>query len=202
MTLAEGPHPFPFRTRQLSPPAPMVLRGRPRGRVGRRRGIICEPRIRSWAFLCLRWVGMRPMPQGFASLVGSPPLSHHGFGKALLRFDRPDVIGRGVFGRGRLLWQCRGLPGAGHRHLQIEPVYRRGLRRLQLDPRVRLWVHALEPVSLALRLVSNCKLSDLRNDRPGQCAGDQDRWLDYFDRRQPAQQERSRYPDERPGRSR
>src|SRR5262245_16311061 len=29
----------------------MVLRGRPRGRVGRRRGIIREPRTRSWAFL-------------------------------------------------------------------------------------------------------------------------------------------------------
>jgi hypothetical protein len=39
VTLAEGPHPFPFRTRQLSPPAPMVLRGRLRGRVGRRRGL-------------------------------------------------------------------------------------------------------------------------------------------------------------------
>src|SRR5690606_15526493 len=31
---AEGPHPFPFRTRPLSPPAPMVLLGRPSGRVG------------------------------------------------------------------------------------------------------------------------------------------------------------------------
>ena len=37
VVIAEGPHPFPFRTRKLSPPAPMVLRGRPRGRVGRRR---------------------------------------------------------------------------------------------------------------------------------------------------------------------
>src|SRR5436309_4516689 len=34
---AVGKHPFPFRTRQLSPPAPMVLGGRPPGRVGRRR---------------------------------------------------------------------------------------------------------------------------------------------------------------------
>src|SRR5690606_41282307 len=33
--MAEGPHPFPFRTRPLSPPAPMVLGGRPPGRVGR-----------------------------------------------------------------------------------------------------------------------------------------------------------------------
>jgi len=27
VTMAEGSHPFPFRTRPLSPPAPMVLPG-------------------------------------------------------------------------------------------------------------------------------------------------------------------------------
>ena len=32
---AEGKHLFPFRTEKLSPPAPMVLPGRPGGRVGR-----------------------------------------------------------------------------------------------------------------------------------------------------------------------
>src|SRR5207253_10300244 len=35
VTMAEGRHPFPFRTRKLSPPAPMVLSGQPGGRVGR-----------------------------------------------------------------------------------------------------------------------------------------------------------------------
>jgi hypothetical protein len=35
VTIAERPHPFPSRTRKLSSPAPMVLRGRPLGRVGR-----------------------------------------------------------------------------------------------------------------------------------------------------------------------
>ena len=35
--MAAGSHPFPFRTRKLSPPAPMVLGGRLPGRVGRRR---------------------------------------------------------------------------------------------------------------------------------------------------------------------
>src|SRR5439155_21574099 len=35
--MAKGKHPVPFRTRKLSPSAPMVLRGGPRGRVGRRR---------------------------------------------------------------------------------------------------------------------------------------------------------------------
>src|SRR5829696_8894984 len=35
--MAKGKRPVPFRTRKLSPSAPMVLRGRLRGRVGRRR---------------------------------------------------------------------------------------------------------------------------------------------------------------------
>src|SRR5262245_14045924 len=34
--MAEGKHLFPFRTEKLSPPAPMVLPGKPGGRVGRR----------------------------------------------------------------------------------------------------------------------------------------------------------------------
>src|ERR1700744_6455297 len=37
--MAKGKHPVPFRTRKLSPSAPMVLRGGPRGRVGRRRAL-------------------------------------------------------------------------------------------------------------------------------------------------------------------
>src|SRR4051812_4526010 len=37
VAMAAVSHPFPSRTRQLSPPAPMVLGGRPPGRVGRRR---------------------------------------------------------------------------------------------------------------------------------------------------------------------
>ncbi len=36
VTMAAGIHLFPFRTEKLSPSAPMVLRGGPRGRVGRR----------------------------------------------------------------------------------------------------------------------------------------------------------------------
>ena len=42
VTMAAGQHPFPFRTRQLSPPAPMVLGERLPGRVGRRRDISTE----------------------------------------------------------------------------------------------------------------------------------------------------------------
>ena len=37
VAMAVGSHPFPFRTRKLSPPAPMVLGWRRPGRVGRRR---------------------------------------------------------------------------------------------------------------------------------------------------------------------
>ena len=37
--MSEGSHPFPSRTRKLSPPEPMVLRGKPRGRVGRCRAV-------------------------------------------------------------------------------------------------------------------------------------------------------------------
>ena len=35
VAMAEGKHPFPYRTRKLSPPAPMVLGAVAPGRVGR-----------------------------------------------------------------------------------------------------------------------------------------------------------------------
>jgi hypothetical protein len=38
VAMPERPHPFPSRTRKLSSPGPMVLQGRPCGRVGCRRG--------------------------------------------------------------------------------------------------------------------------------------------------------------------
>ena len=41
--MAEGKHPFPSRTRQLSPPAPMILAGQLVGKVGRRLVNIEEP---------------------------------------------------------------------------------------------------------------------------------------------------------------
>src|SRR5687767_1496787 len=42
--LAEGSHPFPYRTRSLSPPARMVLPGRLGGRVRRRQPYFERPR--------------------------------------------------------------------------------------------------------------------------------------------------------------
>src|ERR1700744_355343 len=53
--IARGKHPVPFRTRKLSPSAPMVLRGRPRGRVGHRRTFLQKksrpPGVGSFLFL-------------------------------------------------------------------------------------------------------------------------------------------------------
>lgn len=39
VTLAERPHPFPSRTRQLSSPAPKILRGQLLGKIGRRQDL-------------------------------------------------------------------------------------------------------------------------------------------------------------------
>ena len=64
--MAAESHPFPSRTRQLSPPAPMVLGGRPPGRVGRRRISPVKERPRSAgsrsALLQAGHAGRRPVP--------------------------------------------------------------------------------------------------------------------------------------------
>ena len=44
VVIAAKSHPIPSRTRKLSSPAPMVLHGRPCGRVGRRRIFLGSPR--------------------------------------------------------------------------------------------------------------------------------------------------------------
>src|SRR5215207_3176383 len=63
VTMAAGIHLFPFRTEKLSPPAPMVLRGRLRGRVGRR------PFLLLGALRLAARFGLRP------TLVSTPPPS-------------------------------------------------------------------------------------------------------------------------------
>jgi hypothetical protein len=50
--IATGKRPVPFRTRKLSPSAPMVLRGRLRGRVGRRRTSFANGHPSGWP-LCV-----------------------------------------------------------------------------------------------------------------------------------------------------
>src|SRR5690349_7849220 len=63
VAMSEGSHPFPSRTRKLSPPEPMVLRGKPRGRVGRCRILFAEkgpgPR-RHGVVRGLRFCGSKP----------------------------------------------------------------------------------------------------------------------------------------------
>src|SRR5437016_14112303 len=58
VAIAAESHPFPFRTRKLSPPAPMVLGGRPPGRVGRRRISPVDEAPRRGGFVAL---GLRPL---------------------------------------------------------------------------------------------------------------------------------------------
>ena len=50
VVIAKRSHPFPSRTRKLSSFAPMVLRGRLRGRVGRRRNLFIKPLVLRGAF--------------------------------------------------------------------------------------------------------------------------------------------------------
>src|SRR5690349_19805422 len=51
VTLPRGSHPFPSRTRKLSPAGPMVLHGKLCGSVGRRRHKNQSPRRETWAFV-------------------------------------------------------------------------------------------------------------------------------------------------------
>ena len=87
--IAKGKHPVPFRTRKLSSSAPMVLRGRPRGRAGHRRSTIhkgADPsRVSPFVFfqhLCraapasasaLRGASSRSAPLGETSSAGGCP---------------------------------------------------------------------------------------------------------------------------------
>ena len=78
--MAEGPHPFPSRTRPLSPPAPMVLPGRPGGRVGRCRSfsfLSLRPAVRDARFLPLRGgvPAIRSRPRASPSLPRPEPLT-------------------------------------------------------------------------------------------------------------------------------
>jgi hypothetical protein len=78
VAIAVGSHPFPFRTRKLSPPAPMVLGGRLPGRVGRRRISHFErgplgPLSSFW-----RWATAQPRTGGSSpALVGGVSLRAH-----------------------------------------------------------------------------------------------------------------------------
>ena len=70
VTIAEGKHPFPYRTRQLSPLAPMVLLARVSGRVGR-----------------CRETEKKPFPYGKGFFFDSPPTGRSPCGPAVLQSD-------------------------------------------------------------------------------------------------------------------
>ena len=63
VAIAKGKHPVPFRTRKLSPSAPMVLRGGPRGRVGRRRTSSLRPLPVGSGLNCVMRAVRHPGPQ-------------------------------------------------------------------------------------------------------------------------------------------
>ena len=100
--MAAESHPFPSRTRPLSPPAPMVLGGRPPGRVGRRR-IALEG---------------APSPQWGRSFAFRPPSP----GPPALGDGRHAVVVDGWRGRGT----ARGgqLVGPGHAAGSSAPLAR------------------------------------------------------------------------------
>ena len=61
VVIAAKLHPIPSRTRKLSSPAPMVLHGRPCGRVGRRRIFLGSPRPYGRGLrLFVRWKCISP----------------------------------------------------------------------------------------------------------------------------------------------
>ena len=63
--MAEGSHPFPFRTRPLSPPAPMVLPRYRGGRVGRCQEFFRRPGISR----CRAFFFFSSCPEVLAALI-------------------------------------------------------------------------------------------------------------------------------------
>ena len=79
VVIAAKSHPIPSRTRKLSSPAPMVLQGRPCGRVGRRRIFLGDPRQQCRGFrLFMPWalvpspVGRRTSSRPRSTSIGAP----------------------------------------------------------------------------------------------------------------------------------
>ena len=70
VTMAAGRHPFPFRTRKLSPPAPMVLGEESPGRVGRRRDLLTKASPRPPARACF---ASGPAPAHGTVTIGQCP---------------------------------------------------------------------------------------------------------------------------------
>src|ERR1035437_8845105 len=85
VTLAERPHPFPSRTRQLSSPAPKILRGQPFGKIGRRRGF-CVKADRALALAVAAVAGLESPSLGLGDSFVAPWA-----GFAAMVVDRPEA---------------------------------------------------------------------------------------------------------------
>ena len=87
---AQGPHPFPSRTRPLSPAAPMVLRPRGRGRVGRRRHLWETPsHTRGWGFRFVHPIQSGSTPKRPSGQPAAVSASHT---RALARSSLGSVV--------------------------------------------------------------------------------------------------------------
>ena len=134
--MAEGKHPFPSRTRKLSPPAPMVLTSRGVGRVGRRLVFFSLPHLerRSEATRCVS-TGVDSSGRSSDPLLPQRPLPSprasprfRGSARRGVRWDRGRdgaLPGESAVPRGD--W-----PGLrAERQLRVDPE---GLRVLRPDP--------------------------------------------------------------------
>src|SRR3954451_20899544 len=76
--IASGKRPVPFRTRKLSPTAPMVLRGGPRGRVGRRRTTLLKETATRFTGWPSSHFPIQFEPQEFSMTDEQPPRDRQG----------------------------------------------------------------------------------------------------------------------------
>ena len=123
--IAAGVHLFPFRTEQLSPPAPMVLGGQPPGRVGRRRINFAKPasgRLRSFRSKCCAFA-----PTGFDSTRSSSNGASGGVAEPRLGRTFNSLNLRGWMPR--LRSSGRAASTAGRRHSRDGALGGRALRR-------------------------------------------------------------------------
>lgn len=117
VAIAEGRHPVPYRTRKLSPPAPMVLPGKLGGRVGRRRDPSRTAPPEGGA------VRLSPGEQtvGAASAKEEWQRSHGRRATAMCgvggrpRWEVDDAQGSGVPERGGARRACAGIAGGSRR---------------------------------------------------------------------------------------
>ena len=125
VAIAAGKHPYPFRTRQLSPPAPMVLGGRPPGRVGRRRDISNEQPRSDWTGAVPRpaYVACAPWPAPTSPTTRALRAAEEQAEGAMMQPAAP--VGRRQSGRGaRLRAGPRGRRGhhAGGRRAELPEI--------------------------------------------------------------------------------